>query len=80
MKDFHSRVISSVFLHKRKVKSFYRNFHHVRCYFLHLLPHVRPMRESALSMDFAKNCPTFLMSRFIQPSILLSSILYYQIF
>ena len=41
---------------------------------------VRPKHQSVLSMDFAKNCPTFLMSRFIQPSILRSSILYYQIF
>ena len=32
----------------------YRNFHRIRCYFLHLLPHVRPMHQSALSMDFAK--------------------------
>ena len=58
----------------------YRNFRRVRRYFLHLLPRVCPMRQSALSMDFAKNCPTFLMSRLIQPSILRSSILYYQIF
>ena len=57
-----------------------RNLRRIRRYFLHLLPHVRPMRQRALSMDFAQNCPTFLMSRFIQPSILRSSILYYHIF
>ena len=38
----------------------YHNFRRIRCYFLHLIPDVRPMRQSALSMDFAKNCPTFL--------------------
>ena len=50
----------------------YRNFRCIRRYFLHLLPHVRPVLQSALSMDFAKNWPTFLMSRFIQSSILRS--------
>ena len=38
------------------------------------------MRQSALSMDLSKSCPTFLMSRFIQPSILRSSIFYYPLF
>ena len=50
-----------------------RNFHRIRRYILHLLPHVRPMRQSPLSMDFANNCPTFLMSRSIHTSILRSS-------